>query len=326
MAGPEQGMEIDNVFADEVVQLCGTAFLPGLFPVQHVLFAVIAPAGNVADRCIYPHIKILAGGVRNFKAEIRRITGNVPVVQAGIKPFIQFVGHFTLQASRFFAVFQKAGKIRKLEEVMIGLFHHRSGAGNGGVGLFQFGGGIGGAANLTRVAVLVFGAALGALALDEAVGQEHLLFRIEQLTYGAGSDMSGITIFHVNFGRQFAVFFRVRGMIIVEADVEVGKVTLVVGFYRSNLLFRADAVLLSLQHDGGTVSIVCADVVHVMATGFLKANPDIGLDVFHQMAKVNRAVGIGQGAGDKDAPLMGVLAHDSVNIVTGKGVIIPENQ
>jgi hypothetical protein len=35
--------------------------------------------------------------------------------------------------------------------------------------------------------------------------------------------------------------------------------------------------------------------------------------------KVNGAIGIGQGAGDEDAPLGSVLAHDSVNVVSGKG-------
>jgi hypothetical protein len=33
---------------------------------------------------------------------------------------------------------------------------------------------------------------------------------------------------------------------------------------------------------------------------FLEAHPDIGLDVFDQMAEVNAAVGIGQGGGNKN--------------------------
>jgi hypothetical protein len=37
-----------------------------------------------------------------------------------------------------------------------------------------------------------------------------------------------------------------------------------------------------------------------MAAQFLEARPDIGLDVLDQVAEMDRAVGIGQGAGDKD--------------------------
>jgi hypothetical protein len=38
----------------------------------------------------------------------------------------------------------------------------------------------------------------------------------------------------------------------------------------------------------------------LMPAHLLKSDPDIGLDVFDKMSEVDRAVGIGQGAGDKD--------------------------
>ena len=44
-----------------------------------------------------------------------------------------------------------------------------------------------------------------------------------------------------------------------------------------------------------------------MAAHFLKADPDVSLDVLDQMADVDWAVGVGQGAGDEDAA--GGLAH-----------------
>jgi hypothetical protein len=38
----------------------------------------------------------------------------------------------------------------------------------------------------------------------------------------------------------------------------------------------------------------------LMPAHLLKSDPDIGLDVFDKMSEVDRAVGVGQGAGDKD--------------------------
>jgi hypothetical protein len=43
--------------------------------------------------------------------------------------------------------------------------------------------------------------------------------------------------------------------------------------------------------------------MHLMATHSLITNPDIGLDVFQHVAEMDGAVGIGQGAGDEDAPV-----------------------
>jgi hypothetical protein len=37
-----------------------------------------------------------------------------------------------------------------------------------------------------------------------------------------------------------------------------------------------------------------------MALHLLEAHPDVGLDVFDQMAEMDAAVGIGQGGGDED--------------------------
>ena len=64
---------------------------------------------------------------------------------------------------------------------------------------------------------------------------------------------------------------------------------------------RADAFFLGAQHDGGAVGIIGADVVAFMAAQSLEAYPDVGLDIFDHVTEVNRAVGIGQGAGDKNA-------------------------
>ena len=46
------------------------------------------------------------------------------------------------------------------------------------------------------------------------------------------------------------------------------------------------------------MSVVGADVDAFVAAQFLKTDPDIGLDVLHQMAQVDGAVGVGQSGCD----------------------------
>jgi hypothetical protein len=60
--------------------------------------------------------------------------------------------------------------------------------------------------------------------------------------------------------------------------------------------------LLGAQHDRRAVGVVGADVMAFVAAQLLEAHPDVGLDVFDQMPEVDRAVGVGQGAGDQDLP------------------------
>ena len=65
---------------------------------------------------------------------------------------------------------------------------------------------------------------------------------------------------------------------------------------------RRDAFGLRLEHDRRAVSIVRAHEVHLVALHALEAHPDVGLDVLHDVADVERAVGVRQGGGDKKSP------------------------
>ena len=46
--------------------------------------------------------------------------------------------------------------------------------------------------------------------------------------------------------------------------------------------------------------VVGADEVHLVALHALEAHPDVGLDVLHHVADVERRVGVGQGGGDEE--------------------------
>src|SRR5690606_13448859 len=174
------------------------------------------------------------------------------------------------------------------------------GAGDGRTGIDQLGGAVGGATGFAVVAVLVFGLALGAGALDEAVGQEQVLFGIIGLGDGAGGDMAPVATGLVDVLGQHLVFVGMGRVIVVELDQEVGEIPAVVGIDLIDQFLGADAHLLGFEHDGGAMGVVGTDIGALLAAHFLEANPDVGLDVFQQMTQVNRAVGIGQGTGDQN--------------------------
>src|SRR5437879_4060470 len=86
---------------------------------------------------------------------------------------------------------------------------------------------------------------------------------------------------------------------VVEFDVESVEVLLApLGDFGDELLRRLPR-LLRRQHDRCAVSIVGADEVHFVALHALEPHPDVRLDVFHDVADVERAVRVGKGGGDE---------------------------
>ena len=88
-------------------------------------------------------------------------------------------------------------------------------------------------------------------------------------------------------------------MPVVKGDVKAVQVGLAAGGNVGHKLLRRLAGLLRRDHDGRAVRIVGADKVHRVALHALKPHPDVGLDVLHDVADVEGAVGVGQGGGDK---------------------------
>jgi hypothetical protein len=129
-------------------------------------------------------------------------------------------------------------ELAELEEVVLGIAHHRRRAGDHRARILQVGGRVGRTAVLAVVAVLVRRAALRALALDVAVGQEHLAHRIVQLLDRALCDRAAGAQAAVDELRQHAVLFRMRGVVEVEIDAEGGEVALVPGLDAADELFR----------------------------------------------------------------------------------------
>jgi hypothetical protein len=255
----------------------------------------------------------LPGASGNLEAEVGGVAGDVPVgelVLAGVaQPFLHLVGGLQLQAARAVGrgapgpVTQELDgpRVGQAEEVVLGGLQHRLGAGDGRVRVLQLGGGIGRTTGLAVVAVLIRRAALGALALDEAVGQEHLLHRIVELLDGPGVDepgavaQAGVDVFGVP-----AVFVAVGGVVVVEGHAEITEITAVFAMHPVDELLGRQAFLFGPQHHRRAVGVVCAHVMHRIAAHALVTHPDVGLDVAHQVAEVDVAVGVGQGVGDEN--------------------------
>ena len=297
---PEQRMEIDDVLANEMVQLGGRVGVPERVEINTGLVTKIAEAGHVADRRIQPDIEVLARRVGNLEAEVGCVTRDVPVVEPGLEPFVELVGDLGLNMTGGVPVLEHLLEITELEEQVLRVLLHRGRAGHRRHRVDQVGRRVGGAAHLAVVAVLVECAALGTNALDEAIGQEHLRLGIVGLRDRAARDMTGVAVALVDGRGADAVLFRVRRMIVVEADGKAGEIFGVLLPHACNERLGLDTLGARAQHDRGDMGVDGAHVIAFVPAHLLEAAPDIGLDVFDQVTQVDRAVGIGQGAGDQD--------------------------
>ncbi len=325
---PEQGVEVDDVLADEMhllhrrigdegVETLGGA--RGRVPVLCglPLVEMVFQAGEVADGGVEPDVEVFARRVGNFDAEVGRVARDVPVGQAAVavfvggEPLAHLVEHFGLQMRltvgvgglRPVAQIVGAAVGRELKEVVLALAQLGRGAGKCGIRVLEFGGRVHRPAYLAGVAVLIGRAALGALPFDVAVGQEHALDRIEKLLDVAHRNQAVLAQRAVDVLRELMVFRRVGVVPVVEADVKAVEVLRPPGGDVGDELLRRLARLLGGDHDGRAVGIVGSDEVHLVALHALKAHPGVGLDVFHDVADVERAVGVGQGGGDEESAL-----------------------
>ena len=96
------------------------------------------------------------------------------------------------------------------------------------------------------------------------------------------------------------VFGRVGAVPVVKRDVETVQVRLAPCCNVGHKLLRCLARLFGRNHDRRAVGVVGTDEVHLVALHALEPHPDVGLDVFHDVADVEVAVGVGQGGGDEE--------------------------
>jgi hypothetical protein len=143
--------------------------------------------------------------------------------------------------------------------------------------------------------------AVRALALDITVRQEHLLDRVVELLDRTPGDQVFRIEMVVDVLAECLVLRGIRGVVVVECHMEAGEVAGVLAVHAGDQLLRGDAFLVGAQHDRRAVGVVGADVIDLsVGLHSLEAHPDIGLDVFHEVAEVDAAVGVRQRRGDED--------------------------
>ncbi len=257
---PEQGMEVDDVLANEVIDLGSAVTGPVVVELIIRAAAKILQAGHVANGGVQPDIKIFARGIGNFEAKVGGIAGDVPFLQFFIQPFAQFVGHLILQGAAARPLLQHVAEFRQAEKEVLGFLLNGCCAGDDRARLDQFRRAIGGTTGLAIITILARCFAFRAGAGDVAVGQEQLFFRIEQLLDRTPGNMAITVQCLVDAAGEGAIFFRMGGVVIVEVNMKINKVLLMLLLYLINQLLRGNATLLGAEHDGGAVGVVSTDV------------------------------------------------------------------
>src|SRR5262245_62184728 len=78
--GPEERVELRDVFADEVVDF-SAGRLPPVVELLAISFAPFPSAGDVADGGVEPDVPVIAGRIGDFETKIGRGPRNVPVAE-----------------------------------------------------------------------------------------------------------------------------------------------------------------------------------------------------------------------------------------------------
>ena len=169
------------------------------------------------------------------------------------------------------------------------------------VGIPQIGRLVGAPANLAGVAILILGAALRALALDEAIGQEPLVDLAIELLDRAPLDRAVRVEGPENTDRVLFVLRRVRRVEDVVQHFEGAVVRGVLGVEAGHELLGRNARASGVHLDGGSVRVVGADEGHIFARRPERADVHVGLHRLDQVAEVEAAVRVRQGHGDEGA-------------------------
>ncbi|KAF5297941.1 hypothetical protein FQA39_LY19234 [Lamprigera yunnana] len=90
---------------------------------------------------------------------------------------------------------------------------------------------------------------------------------------------------------------------VVEGDVKAIKIRLAARRNIGHELLGRFARFFGRNHDGRAVRVVGPDKVDRIALHSLRTHPGVGLDVFHDVADVEVAIGVWQGGGDEDLSL-----------------------
>ena len=105
--------------------------------------------------------------------------------------------------------------------------------------------------------------------------------------------MAVVPIAFVDGIGEVSILLRMGGVVVVETHPELGKIGLVLLGHPGNQRLRLYTLLTGAQHDRRAVGVVGADIQALFAAHLLETDPDIGLDILHQVTDMDRSIGIG---------------------------------
>ena len=105
----------------------------------------------------------------------------------------------------------------------------------------------------------------------------------------------------------------VRAAIVVELDVESREVVDVSLAHLVDELLGGDSLGLGTNHDGRAVRIVGPQEMAIVAEQLLEADPDVGLQIFDQVADMGMSVGVRQRGGNENPAWAHECSHDIEN-------------
>ena len=292
-------MEVDDVFADDMVNLGGRARVASAPPGSHVLPVRLAPFGRgcqVADGRVEPDVPVVPGGIRNLEAEVGGWSGDVPVAEGLAEEVArEVVGNPRIEgAARPRPLGEEAMELFDRHEQVLGRTHLGPRAGERAHRIDQVGRRVGGPTLFAGVAVLVGRAASGAGALHEPVGEEGAGGRVIELLHVAGDHEPALPQCPPDLAAEPTVRGAVGGAVVVEVDLEAGEVGQVSLAHLGDQLPLAAALGAGADHDRRAVRVVGAEIDAVVAAELLEADEDVGLNVLDQMPEMDVAVGVGE--------------------------------
>jgi hypothetical protein len=78
----------------------------------------------------------------------------------------------------------------------------------------------------------------------------------------------------------------------IKSNVKAAQILWSFGGDSCHQLLRSDALGLGLEHNGGAMGVICSNKMYGVPSHTHRSDPDVGLDVLHDVADMERSVGV----------------------------------
>ena len=299
--GEDDAVEHDVVLADEVDE-ARVLLLPPLLPRAPAVGLGIAQflgVADVADGRVKPHVEHLALGTLDGHGDApvqvaRHGAGLQPVVEPRLALAIDVAAPFLMALED--PLLEPALILVEGQEPVGGVLEHEGMVAVLGVRVDEFGGvQVTATAVLTLVALGCRVVAVGALALDVAVGQELAVLLVIELLGHLLDELALVIEFAEELSGKLVMRLARRAAVDIIRDTQFLERIPDDGMVTVHDLLRSDALLAGSLGHGHTMLIAAAHKQHILALQSQVAHIDVGGHIHTgQVTDVDRSVSIGQ--------------------------------